>query len=232
MKNDRPLKNPHMEHCRHKMLLLLERYDLAGAVCLIDAQEMGFALASAVLASLDRVEEGQTPPPATVFHPTQETVPQINALHAAHGRDEDWIQRYRTKMLRRFQVVTHGQFTPAQLQGMRDEVQQFYATLAVQDVSLTVQDGPLAPETLRRRLLLQMALWGILARTMPRKPQAPQACGARCLPPGCGRWTLRRWHRKRRVCLRMPTPPRRRGRQWSRGCSMPATRRGGGRKRC
>ena len=43
VKNDRPLTNPHMEHCRQEMLLLLERYDLAGAVCLIDGQEMGFA---------------------------------------------------------------------------------------------------------------------------------------------------------------------------------------------
>ena len=43
MQNDRPLNNPHMERCRQEMLLLLERYDLAGAVCLIDDQEMGFA---------------------------------------------------------------------------------------------------------------------------------------------------------------------------------------------
>ena len=43
MQNDRPLNNPHMERCRQEMLLLLEQHDLAGAVCLIDDQEMGFA---------------------------------------------------------------------------------------------------------------------------------------------------------------------------------------------
>ena len=43
MRNDRALNSPHMEHCRQEMLLLLERYDLAGAVCLIDDKEMGFA---------------------------------------------------------------------------------------------------------------------------------------------------------------------------------------------
>ena len=60
MQNDRPLNNPHMEHCRQEMLLLMERYDLAGAVCLIDDQEMGFAYV--LPASWNAFIEDHTPP--------------------------------------------------------------------------------------------------------------------------------------------------------------------------
>ena len=43
MQNDRPLTNPHMAECRQAMSDLLAYYDLAGAFCLIDGQEWGYA---------------------------------------------------------------------------------------------------------------------------------------------------------------------------------------------
>ena len=42
MQNDRPLVSPDMERCRQDIFALLEHYDLASAVCLVNEAEWGY----------------------------------------------------------------------------------------------------------------------------------------------------------------------------------------------
>ena len=39
MQNDRPCNDAHLARCREEIVALLDHYDLAGAVCLVNEQE-------------------------------------------------------------------------------------------------------------------------------------------------------------------------------------------------
>lgn len=43
MQNDRLPESPYMARCRSEIIALLERYDLAGAVCLVNEEEWSYA---------------------------------------------------------------------------------------------------------------------------------------------------------------------------------------------